>query len=214
MQPNHTQQDLLERIAADLATQGYTIQPQALPAALAQALAAEIRNMPDAQFEQAGVGRQQGHQVNDNIRSDSISWISKDTPAGEAWLAWADELQTYLNRRLFMGLFSFESHFAQYRAGDFYQRHLDAFQGQSNRVLSMVVYLNPDWDPQAGGEMVLYQDEGDKEGQKVVPELGTMALFLSEEFPHEVLPATKDRYSIAGWFRVNSSSATRIDPPQ
>jgi len=26
-------------------------------------------------------------------------------------------------------------------------------------------------------------------------------IFLSERFPHEVLPAKKKRHSIAGWFR-------------
>ncbi|MEC7468361.1 MAG: 2OG-Fe(II) oxygenase, partial [Pseudomonadota bacterium] len=34
------------------------------------------------------------------------------------------------------------------------------------------------------------------------------------EFPHEVLPATRDRFSIAGWFRVNNSTAQRVDPPK
>lgn len=38
-------------------------------------------------------------------------------------------------------------------------------------------------------------------------------LFLSEEFPHEVLPASRERYSIAGWFRVNGNGAGRVDPP-
>jgi len=28
-----------------------------------------------------------------------------------------------------------------------------------------------------------------------------MVLFLSDKFPHEVLPSKIDRYSIAGWFK-------------
>jgi SM-20-related protein len=36
---------------------------------------------------------------------------------------------------------------------------------------------------------------------------------LSEDFPHGVLPAQRDRYSIAGWFRLNTSLFDRIDPP-
>ena len=47
----------------------------------------------------------------------------------------------------------------------------------------------------------------------VTPSFGTIVVFLSEEFPHEVLPAKRDRYSIAGWFRLNSSIANNIDPP-
>ncbi|MEQ3446267.1 2OG-Fe(II) oxygenase [Pseudoalteromonas sp. XMcav2-N-2] len=113
-----------------------------------------------------------------------------------------------------MGLFSFESHFAHYASGSYYKRHYDAFRGETNRVLSLVTYLNPGWGHNDGGEMVLYQDDHDLEGIKVVPLHGTLALFLSEEFPHEVLPAKRDRYSIAGWFRVNTSIAGKIDPPR
>ena len=29
----------------------------------------------------------------------------------------------------------------------------------------------------------------------------SLAVFLSEVFPHEVLPTTEERYSLAGWFR-------------
>lgn len=122
-------------------------------------------------------------------------------------------MQVYLNRRLFLGLFSFESHFAHYSPGDFYKKHYDAFRGGANRILSIVVYLNHGWQPDDGGELVLYLDDKDREGIKVTPSFGSVAIFLSEEFPHEVLPATRDRYSIAGWFRVNTSTADRIDPP-
>jgi SM-20-related protein len=48
---------------------------------------------------------------------------------------------------------------------------------------------------------------------KVLPSFGTIVVFLSEEFPHEVLPAKRDRYSIAGWFRLNNSIDNNIDPP-
>ena len=77
----------------------------------------------------------------------------------------------------------------------------------------MVVYLNPNWGADDGGELVLYQNDADTEGLKVTPLMGTVVLFLSEEFPHEVLPAQRDRYSIAGWYRVNGSTPDRVDPP-
>ena len=81
-------------------------------------------------------------------------------------------------------------------------------------MLSVVTYLNPGWQNADGGELVLYQDEQDMTGIKVAPLHGTVVVFLSEEFPHEVLPATRDRYSVAGWFRVNGSIDNRIDPPR
>jgi SM-20-related protein len=46
----------------------------------------------------------------------------------------------------------------------------------------------------------------------VIPQLNTLVLFLSERFPHEVLPAKRVRYSLTGWFRVNSSSEQQVDP--
>ena len=90
----------------------------------------------------------------------------------------------------------------------------EPFKGESNRILSLVVYLNPDWTADDQGELVLYRDEDDSQGIKVTPTFGTVVAFLSEEFPHEVLPANRDRYSIAGWYRLNTSQPDRVDPPR
>jgi SM-20-related protein len=116
-------------------------------------------------------------------------------------------------------LFSFESHFAHYGKGDFYKKHKDAFKGEGNRVLSVLVYLNQDWSADNGGELVIYTKPSsdscviDDSKVLVTPSFGTIVVFLSEDFPHEVLPAKCDRYSIAGWFHLNSSVANNIDPP-
>ena len=181
-----------------------------MPQALSESL---IQTMNQFNFEQAGIGRDQAHSLNNFVRTDQISWITGESDAGKHWLEWSAGLQTYLNRRLFLGLFSFESHFAHYSPGDFYKRHYDAFKGQANRILSVVVYLNHAWQPDEGGELVLYMNDHDKEGTKVTPSFGTVVVFLSEDFPHEVLPAVRDRYSIAGWYRVNTSTTDRVDPP-
>jgi SM-20-related protein len=204
---------LFEAIAGNLIEKGYSINPMALPPDLTQNLLQQVHSMRDAQFKSAGIGREQDHALNQFVRSDQICWIEGSSEAGRQWLEWTSALQTYLNRRLFLGLFSFESHFAHYGPGDFYKKHVDAFKGEANRVLTVVVYLNPEWRLEDGGELVLYLDEGGEESLKVLPGFGTIVTFLSEEFPHEVLPATRDRYSIAGWFRVNTSSADKVDPP-
>ena len=62
--------------------------------------------------------------------------------------------------------------------------------------------------------MVLYADSEDRKGTRVLPKKGTFVVFLSEDFPHEVLPATRTRHSVAGWFRVNGSVNDNIDPPR
>lgn len=205
---------LFAAIAADLRATGYSVNPAALAPALSGALREQVVALPPSQFRRAGVGRQQQHRFNRFVRTDDICWITGESPTGAAWLRWAAALQHYLNRHLLLGLFSFESHYAHYAPGDFYRRHYDAFRGEANRMVSLVLYLNPGWGPQDGGELVLYRDEADREGLRVTPLLGTVVAFLSEEFPHEVLPAARHRYSIAGWFRLNTSTTGRVDPPR
>lgn len=206
--------DLFDVIAHDLRQDGYSIQCQALPKDLVDDLRNTLLTFTPDQFKQAGVGRDKQHAANSTIRRDEISWIESHEGAQGRWLEFSLQLQRHLNRKLMLGLFSFESHFAHYAPGAFYKTHVDAFKGQANRVLSVVLYLNEDWGDDDGGEMVLYSDSQPNVTLcKVQPTTGTLAVFLSEEFPHEVLPAKRDRYSIAGWYRVNTSSTGRIDPP-
>lgn len=207
-------QATFESIAAGIIDKGYSVCHNGLPETLAQALWFQVQSLTSGQFVAAGIGRESEHQQNQFVRRDEIHWIFGDSDVGKQWLNWTAQLQQYLNRHLFLGLFSFESHFAHYRPGDFYKRHVDAFKGQANRILSLVVYLNPGWQVDDGGEIVIYQDQYDLHGTKVLPHFATVVAFLSEDFPHEVLAAQRDRYSIAGWFRINSSTADRVDPPR
>jgi SM-20-related protein len=204
---------LFARIASDLREKGYSINPAALPESLGEKLYQHLGSMEQEKFDQAGIGRDRQLMQNTFVRRDEICWITGESDAGRAWLDWTSHLQVFLNRQLFLGLFSFESHFSHYAAGDFYKRHVDAFKGQDNRILSVVVYLNHNWTPENGGELVLFKDKDDVEGIKVTPGFGTVLVFLSEEFPHEVRPTNRDRYSIAGWFRLNTSTTDRVDPP-
>lgn len=206
--------NVFELIAEDVHRQGYSIRPYVLPAPISDSLYAFQQTLPKTLYQPAGIGRQNDYIKNEFVRTDQICWITGESDAGGLWLDWAAKLQGYLNRRLFLGLFSFESHFAHYAPGDYFKRHKDAFRGEANRILSVVIYLNPNWSHADGGELVLYKDDLDKEGIKVVPLHGTIVVFLSEEFPHEVLPASRDRYSVAGWFRINTSINNKIDPPR
>lgn len=210
---------LFESISNDLVDKGYSIRPYALPENLTSLLLQHITELPVDNFKRAGIGRAKDHTINHFIRTDEICWITNDSEASCAWINWSQSLQTFLNKRLFLGLFSFESHFAHYAKGDFYKKHKDAFKGESNRVLSVVVYLNQHWSADDGGELVIYKNQSptvsiaDNNKVTVTPNFGTIVVFLSEEFPHEVLAAKRDRYSIAGWFRLNNSIANNIDPP-
>lgn len=204
---------IFELIAKDIEEQGYSIRPGALPDMIVEDLFQHQMSMDEFKYTAAGIGRGDDFIHNDFVRTDEICWIDDNIPAGKKWLDWTTQLRTYLNRRLFLGLFSFESHFAHYAPGSYYKRHSDAFKGEANRILSIVAYLNPNWLPTDGGELILYNNEEENVGIKVIPLYGTIVTFLSEDFPHEVLQTNRDRYSVAGWFRVNSSTPDRIDPP-
>ncbi len=204
--------DQFAAMADGIEKQGFVILPATLSETLCDNLLDYLTVLEQDQFHAAGVGRGTGASHNSLVRRDSIHWIEEEHPASEQWLAWAKRLRLYLNSRLFLGLFSFESHFSIYRRGDFYRRHVDAFKGERNRVLSLVVYLNKGWEPGHGGELQLFHPATNAELVKVMPGYGTVVLFLSEEFPHEVLPTQCDRYAVAGWFRVNTSATSAIDP--
>jgi SM-20-related protein len=210
-EPSRESTPLFETIAADIRDKGYSINFNALPADLGESLWLHMKNMNLEKYSPAGVGRKNSYNLNTFIRSDEICWINGDSEAGKAWLEWTKALQLYLNSRLFLGLFSFESHFSHYPPGAFYKKHVDAFRGESNRVLSMILYLNPGWLPDDGGQLELHLSDDQK--IRVTPNYGTLVTFLSEEFPHEVLSTKRDRYSIAGWFRVNGSTLDKVDPP-
>ena len=201
-------------IANDLRHRGYSILKNALPASLAAALKKHSDQQVDL-MKAASVGRGYETQQSKDIRRDHIAWIEPGiSEVTDAWLDWAGALQTYLNRTLYLGLFSFESHFARYQSGDFYQKHRDAFRGESNRIISLITYFNEDWQEEDGGELVIYDDKNESQIiEKVLPEFSKLVVFLSEDFPHEVKVSVRERYSIAGWFRLNASRQHRIDPP-
>lgn len=199
------EQSLFESMATGIEKQGYVILPAALPEPLCGSLVDYLAALERSQFHPAGTGRGKKGNRNPFVRRDHIFWIDDAHPESEQWLSWTTRLRLYLNRRLLLGLFSFESHFSIYEPGDFYRRHVDAFKGESNRVLSIVVYLNRGWEPDQGGELQLFEPGTNADLVRIVPAYGTIVLFLSEEFPHEVLPTRRERYAVAGWYRVNTS---------
>jgi SM-20-related protein len=205
--------DVFARIAAAIEQQGYLVLDGALPPDLVDRLFLRLSQFDDEQLDRAGIGREDERRLNRFVRTDETRWLEPGDPVDGGFLAWMEQLRLGINRRLFLGLFDYEAHYARYAPGAFYRRHRDAFaDGTSNRVLSTVLYLNPGWGVDDGGEMMLYADDDLSLLQTVRPTYGRLAVFLSERFPHEVLPAGRTRLSIAGWFRLNPSSSALADP--
>jgi SM-20-related protein len=91
-----------------------------------------------------------------------------------------------------------ECHYAYYDTGSFYKKHIDQFRSDSGRKYSMVLYLNENWQPHMGGQLVLYADQD----VQIDPLGGRMVFFKSDKIAHEVLLSNAPRLSIAGWLKT------------
>jgi SM-20-related protein len=83
-----------------------------------------------------------------------------------------------------------------YPVGSFYKRHLDQFKQDDHRKLSLICYLNEDWKETHGGQLRMHLPLGMVD---VLPIGGKLVCFRSDMIEHEVLPATRERYSLTGW---------------
>jgi len=152
-------------------------------------------------FAPARIGNDRTLQRSEDIRGDSTCWIAAPLLADEAVLLdELEQLRLELNRDALLGLFELELHYAWYPPGARYARHVDQPQGRTQRRVSLVLYLNEDWTPGAGGVLRIFDaNEGHRD---VEPCAGRLVCFLTAGREHEVLPARRPRLSISGWFRA------------
>jgi SM-20-related protein len=199
-----------EQIARTLGEQGWVVVPDFLNnEEVADLTAGLMQEWHAGRLRPAGVGHGTGRQVRQDIRGDRILWLDEAaaTPAQQTYLSRMDALRTAINQETFLGLFDLESHFAIYPADSFYRKHLDRFRDDSARTVSCILYLNRDWSPHDGGQLRLYLEPGPQgEGDyiDVAPAVGTLVVFLSDRFWHEVLPTRRERMSLTGWFRTRA----------
>jgi SM-20-related protein len=197
-----------ESLAADIAHHGYVILDNFLSAPCIAQLAAEaVQLQATGMMRKAKTGQRELSITHSELRGDSIFWLDPNhaSAAQQEYLAATHAIQTSLNQTLFLSLFELESHFAIYPIGSRYHKHIDQFQTDQSRKISCVLYLNQDWRPDDGGQLRIYLENSEHAAFfDVFPNAGRLVLFLSDRFPHEVLPATRERISITGWFRTRS----------
>ena len=157
-------------------------------------------------FKSAGVGKGARQQTNEAIRRDRILWMPDELGNGvlSELFVLIEAMRTAFNRELYAGLESFEGHFSIYPPGGFYKRHIDTFRDDDVRRVSFVLYLSNSWEPSQGGVLRLYL-EGDRNAV-IAPQAGSVVLFDSRKFPHEVLPSGAERLSFTGWFKVREQT--------
>lgn len=195
-----TTKKLFPQIIDALVDKGYIVIPDAFDIKLSHELLEFAQKQPN--FKPAAISSIFTQKIDKSRRRDKILWLNEDKGVQSQYLQLMNELQEQLNRELFLGIQYYESNFAHYEVGDFYETHYDAFMHSKNRIVTSVYYLNEAWDESDGGELIIY-DEENNFITKVLPHANTLVVFLSEKFPHEVLTAKKDRFSIAGWFRID-----------
>lgn len=190
---------LFDSIADNIAEHGFAVADQFL----SQDELNNILNLDDFKnaanhFKKAGIGKQQALQVNEAVRGDHIKWIDKEASpeALKVYLRRLENLVQFLNQALFLSLKDFEVHMTVYPVGTFYKRHLDQFKKDDHRKLSVICYLNENWKAEHGGQLRMYLPDTVSD---ILPVGGRLVCFRSDQIEHEVLPATRERYSITGW---------------
>jgi SM-20-related protein len=189
-------QNPFETIADGLANVGYAVVDHFLtPIEMQDVLALDL--FREEHLKKAGIGKV-NKQIQEGIRGDLIRWIDKaDTaPALKKYTDKLDALREYLNQTLYLSLKDYEVHVALYPAGSFYKRHFDQFKHDDYRKLSVILYLNDDWQEAHGGQLRMYLNH---ETRDVLPLGGRLVCFRSDMIEHEVLPANRNRKSITGW---------------
>ncbi|QOY61750.1 2OG-Fe(II) oxygenase [Lysobacter sp. H21R4] len=193
--------------ARTLAADGWYVLANLMHPGQTRALADECAAMHDADaLSPARIG---AARTVSSLRGDRIHWFSTSTEsaAQRAFIDRMNALRIALNHELMLGLVDCESHYAVYRPATGYARHLDRIHDDDARVVSAVYYLNEAWRESDGGALRLYLDDGSH--RDILPQAGRLVLFLSAQFEHEVLPATRNRLSIACWMHQQRMTARR-----
>ena len=194
---------LYERIISDIARQKYAIIDDFFKDDAVLALrTALLEKYEDDAFKKSAIGNKTNAVVKKAIRGDIILWMDERfcNAAEQLFFNKINDLKDYLNRTCFLGIDQKEFHYAVYPKDTFYKRHLDTFMNDDRRRLSFVCYLNSeDWQPENGGELVLYLEN---ETKIIYPLPGKVVIFESHVLEHEVKPVNTPRLSITGWLKT------------
>ncbi|WP_374030628.1 2OG-Fe(II) oxygenase [Bdellovibrio bacteriovorus] len=209
MEQNQINLTNLDRMFDDLADHHWAVATEVFSQDFCQALAHECQNLHAAgALNKASIGHSATKTVNAEIRGDFTLWLEQDTGSDlqKQFLAQLEVLRQKLNENFYLGLQRFESHFALYPPGAGYDKHIDNHRGSGARRITFILYLNAHWQKGDGGELSLYSPEDENLLlAQVQPRLGTLVLFRSDLFPHQVEKSHSPRLSLTGWFRNDAS---------
>lgn len=173
---------------------------------LGKELSAKLKENLEQHFQHnllkaAGIGQKAGYMSDETIRRDQIFWLDRrhnDSIQNE-FLDLIESFIDYLNQTCYAGIVDYEFHYAWYDVGSFYKRHIDQFKHDQGRAFSLISYLNDDWQPEDGGQLCIYLEQGQV---LIEPKRDHSVFFKSDALEHEVLLSKKPRLSITGWLKT------------
>jgi len=193
--------EVLARVAATVAFEGLCIHDDFLEEPLRRELMdCGLQRLGQGEFAPARIGGERRAQRIEEVRGDSICWLSSPCePAELRLLEILEQLRLAFNREATLGLFELELHYARYAPGASFARHLDQPQGSELRQVSFALYLNTRWEPADGGALRIFTAGGGC--REILPLGGRLVVFRTPGLEHAVQPALRERWSISGWFR-------------
>jgi len=161
------------------------------------------------QFSKAAIGSTGNELLIREIRGDYTYWLDQKMDVSlQSIFEILEETKSILNRMCYLSLSHFEFHLAHYPIGSFYKKHLDQFNHRNNRMISMIIYLNEDWNQGDGGELKVYPKN--KKPESISPLMNRCVLFKSDALLHEVLETNVGRKSLTGWMLYQPTPLTVI----
>lgn len=154
-------------------------------------------------FRKSAIGNKLNETLERTIRNDFIYWLDENKGiVAKTFFTKINDFIEYINKTCFAGIVAKEFHYAVYPQGSFYKKHLDTFQNDDRRTISIVCYLNKDWQDSYGGNLRLYLKDKNLD---IYPTNGKIVLFDSKIIKHEVMPVltTNKRFSITGWLKTS-----------
>jgi len=156
-----------------------------------------LQKLEQDTFDKAGIGALGANTIISEVRGDFTYWLNADKDVElNSYFELANELVFVMKRFCYLPIADAEFHYAFYPPGAHYEAHIDQFSERSNRIISVVIYLNENWKQGDGGELKIFQN--DKE-ILIEPLAKRCVLFKSDKVLHQVMPTNKDRYSLTGW---------------
>ena len=91
-----------------------------------------------------------------------------------------------------------------------YVRHRDALPYKAGRKLTVIYYLNAEWQEGHGGELQIWPTEELEEVPVRVPPIADRLLIFVSSMWHEVLPSWRPRYALTTWMFNRQDTALEL----